>query len=94
MAHPDLARTGRIAGIHINFGADCAAEAVTGSIFPDLSLDGISAVPAAALVQGGVEDRLIAPAYWDWPHARLRETLDDFGSLRAEEFVERYEGAI
>lgn len=35
--------------------------------------------------------RLIALAWWDWPHAVLRERLDDFRSLSAEDFLDRYE---
>jgi hypothetical protein len=30
-------------------------------------------------------------AWWDWPHARLREALPDFRRLSAAAFLERYE---
>jgi hypothetical protein len=49
---------------------------------------------AEAPVHGGVEDTLEAPARWDWPHARLRETLDELRNLCAEELLERYERGI
>ncbi len=39
-----------------------------------------------------IAERLMALAWWDWDHARLRETLDDFRSLDAEAFLERYGG--
>ncbi|EEW60324.1 phosphonate metabolim protein, transferase hexapeptide repeat family [Ruegeria sp. TrichCH4B] len=38
-----------------------------------------------------VADRMMALAWWDWDHAVLRERLDDFRSLKAEEFLEKYE---
>jgi len=37
-----------------------------------------------------VTDALEALAWWDWPHDRLRSALDDFRSLTAEGFVEKY----
>jgi hypothetical protein len=49
---------------------------------------------AEAPVHGGVEDTLEAPARWDWPHARLRETLDELRNLCAEELLERYKRGI
>ena len=39
-----------------------------------------------------ISERLQALAWWDWSHERLRETLEDFRALPAEEFLERYEG--
>lgn len=30
-------------------------------------------------------------SWWDWPHAKLRETLDDFRALSAEAFLDKYE---
>ena len=38
-----------------------------------------------------VADRMMALAWWDWDHAVLRERLADFRSLKAEEFLEKYE---
>ncbi len=35
--------------------------------------------------------RLIRLAWWDWSHDRLRETLTDFRTLKAEAFLDRYE---
>ncbi|TIP52217.1 MAG: acetyltransferase, partial [Mesorhizobium sp.] len=31
-----------------------------------------------------------ALAWWDWDHARLRATLDDFRELSAEAFLEKH----
>ena len=36
--------------------------------------------------------RLIALAWWDWPHDVLRARLDDFRTLAAEAFLDRYGG--
>ena len=36
--------------------------------------------------------RLIALAWWDWDHARLRAALDDFRALNAEAFLAAYGG--
>ncbi len=38
-----------------------------------------------------VADRMMALSWWDWDHAVLRERLADFRSLKAEEFLEKYE---
>ena len=38
-----------------------------------------------------VADRMMALGWWDWDHAVLRERLEDFRSLKAEEFLEKYE---
>jgi hypothetical protein len=35
--------------------------------------------------------RIQALAWWDWPHARLREALADFRQLSAEAFLDHYE---
>jgi phosphonate metabolism protein (transferase hexapeptide repeat family) len=60
-------------------------------------------VPAYAIVAGvparvirlrqppEIADRLQALAWWDWDHATLRTRLDDFQSLPAEAFLDRYE---
>lgn len=39
-----------------------------------------------------IADRIIALAWWDWPHDRLRATLLDFRALPVEEFLEKYGG--
>jgi hypothetical protein len=35
---------------------------------------------------------MMALAWWDWDHARLRESLPDFRSLSAEAFLEKHGG--
>jgi carbonic anhydrase/acetyltransferase-like protein (isoleucine patch superfamily) len=39
-----------------------------------------------------IAERLIALAWWDWPHDALRMALDDFRALSAEAFLERFGG--
>ncbi|MEL6217832.1 MAG: chloramphenicol acetyltransferase [Pseudomonadota bacterium] len=39
-----------------------------------------------------VTERLIALAWWDWDHARLRAALPDFRELAVEAFLEKYGG--
>jgi phosphonate metabolism protein (transferase hexapeptide repeat family) len=36
--------------------------------------------------------RLVALAWWDWPHARLRTALPDFRRLSAADFLDLYGG--
>ena len=38
-----------------------------------------------------IAERLMTLGWWDWSHARLRETLDDFRAMTAEAFLEKYE---
>jgi phosphonate metabolism protein (transferase hexapeptide repeat family) len=40
-----------------------------------------------------VADRMLALAWWDWPHEALRAALADFRTLSAEAFLDRYETA-
>ena len=35
-----------------------------------------------------IAERLIALAWWDWPHDRLRAALDDFRTMTAEAFLD------
>jgi hypothetical protein len=38
-----------------------------------------------------VADRLLALAWWDWPHAALHLALADFRALSVEAFLDKYE---
>ncbi|MDP4992085.1 MAG: chloramphenicol acetyltransferase, partial [Marivita lacus] len=59
---------------------------------PYMIVAGIPAVPLRVRYAPGLADRMMALAWWDWPHERLRSALDDFRSLSAEEFLERFGG--
>lgn len=39
-----------------------------------------------------IAERLIALAWWDWDHERLRAALDDFRTLPASAFLDRHGG--
>jgi hypothetical protein len=52
---------------------------------------GVPATPIRARFDTGIADRLLALAWWDWSHDRLRQALPDFRSMSAEAFLEKYE---
>lgn len=79
--------------VTIGHGAVIAGGAiVTRDVPPYMIVAGIPAVPLRARFSDSIAQRLMALAWWDWPHARLRETLQDFRTLPAETFLEKYEG--
>lgn len=63
----------------------------TKDVAPFTIVAGVPAQPIRTRFAQGVIDRLMALAWWDRDHARLRAALADFRSLRAEEFLDRYE---
>jgi phosphonate metabolism protein (transferase hexapeptide repeat family) len=78
--------------VTIGHGAVVAGGAiVTKDVPPYMIVAGIPAVPLRARYAPGIADRMMALAWWDWPHEALRAALDDFRSLSAEAFLERYE---
>jgi phosphonate metabolism protein (transferase hexapeptide repeat family) len=79
----------------VGHGAVVAGGAnVTKDVPPFMIVSGIPAVPLRSRFTSSVADRLMALAWWDWPHARLRGALDDFHNLSAEEFLECHEGTM
>jgi len=78
--------------VQIGHGAVIAGGAiVTKNVAPYMIVAGIPAVPIRARYPEGIGDRMIALAWWDWPHTKLRKALSDFRTLRAETFLEKYE---
>ncbi|MEH6647217.1 chloramphenicol acetyltransferase [Sulfitobacter sp.] len=76
----------------IGHGAVVAGGAiVTKDVAPYMIVAGIPAVPLRARFAPDLAERLMALAWWDWPHSRLRAALVDFRALSAEAFLERYE---
>ena len=53
---------------------------------------GIPATPLRARFPAPIAERLLDLAWWDWSHDRLRQDLLDFRSLKAEAFLEKYNG--
>ena len=79
--------------VTIGIGAVVASGAVvTRDVGPFMVVAGIPARPIRARFSAKVADRLLALAWWGWPHDRLRAALDDFRSLSAEAFLEKYDG--
>lgn len=79
--------------VTLGAGAVVAAGAVvTKDVAPFMIVAGVPAVPLRERFPGRIAERLLALAWWDWPHERLREALEDFRRLPAEAFLERYEG--
>jgi phosphonate metabolism protein (transferase hexapeptide repeat family) len=78
--------------VRIGHGAVIAGGAiVTKDVAPYMIVAGIPAVPMRARFAPQVAERMMALAWWDWTHARLRSALDDFRTLEAAAFLERYE---
>jgi hypothetical protein len=79
--------------VTIGAGAVIASGAVvTKDVAPYMIMAGIPARPLRPRFAPGVADRLMALAWWDWSHDRLRAALMDFRSLQAEAFLEKYQG--
>lgn len=79
--------------VAVGHGAVVASGAVvTKDVAPYTIVAGIPARPVRERQPPKIAERLIALAWWEWPHERLRETLDDFRSLQAEAFLEKYGG--
>lgn len=78
--------------VTVGIGAIVASGAVvTKDVAPFMIVAGCPAAPIRARFPAQVIDRLLALAWWDWDHDRLRAALEDFRALKAEAFLERYE---
>ena len=79
--------------VTVGIGAIVASGAVvTKDVAPFMIVAGVPAQPLRSRFAPRMIDRLLALAWWDWDHARLRAALQDFRDLKAEEFLERYGG--
>lgn len=79
--------------VTLGHGAVVAAgSVVTKDVAPYTIVAGTPARFLRARQSPQIAERLIALAWWDWPHDALRMALDDFRSLSAEAFLERFGG--
>lgn len=80
-------------GITLGDGAVVAAGAiVTRDVPPYKIVAGTPATPLRDRQPPEIAERLIALAWWDWPHDALRMALEDFRTLSAEAFLDRFGG--
>lgn len=79
--------------VTVGIGAIVASGAVvTKDVAPFAIVAGVAAEPIRKRFSDAVIDRLLALAWWDWSHDRLRGALDDFRALPAEAFLEKHRG--
>jgi len=78
--------------VRVGIGAVVASGAVvTKDVPPFMMVAGCPAVPLRMRFAEPVAERLLALAWWNWPHETLRARLADFRKMPAEEFLDRYE---
>lgn len=82
-------------GVTIGNGSVVGSGAVVSkNVEPYMIVTGVPAAPLKERFSRRIAERYEALAWWDWDHDRLRASLDDFRSLEAEAFLEKYEGTV
>ena len=79
------------AGVTVGTGAVIAAGAVvTKPVAAYAIVGGVPAKPIRMRFPEPIAERLLALGWWDWPHGRIHEALDDFRGMAVEAFIEKY----
>ena len=78
--------------VTLGHGAVVAAGAVvTKDVDPYTIVAGTPAKPLRLRQPRDIAERLIALAWWDWSHDAIGAAVQDFRSMTAEAFLEKYE---
>jgi phosphonate metabolism protein (transferase hexapeptide repeat family) len=77
--------------VTIGAGSVIASGAVVTKDVPTyMIVAGLPAAPLRPRFPIEISKAMLALAWWDWSHEKLRETLPDFRAMKAEAFLKKY----